>query len=114
MKSLVTEIKSLVASVLAQWLRLRLATQETLVRPLVLGDPTCRGALRPCTTAAEPVLWSPQAATQGACTPRACALQQEKPPRGEATPRSEGAPLTASRESPSAAAETQHSQSVST
>ena len=69
MKSLVTEIKSLVASVLAQWLRLRLATQETLVRPLVLGDPTCRGALRPCTTAAEPVLWSPQEATQGACTP---------------------------------------------
>ena len=81
MKSLVTEIKSSVASLLVQWLRLRLAMQETLVQPLVPGDPTCRGALRPCSTATEPVLWSPQVAAQEACTPRARALQREKPPQ---------------------------------
>ena len=35
------------ASLVAQWLRVRLPMQETRVRALVWEDPTCRGATRP-------------------------------------------------------------------
>ncbi|KAJ8784990.1 hypothetical protein J1605_007546 [Eschrichtius robustus] len=35
------------ASLVAQWLRLRLPTQATWVRALVREDPTCRGATKP-------------------------------------------------------------------
>ena len=35
------------ASLMAQWLRIRLPMQETWVRALVWEDPTCRGATRP-------------------------------------------------------------------
>ena len=37
--------------------------------------------LSPCATTAESALWSPQAITTEALVPRACALQQEKPPQ---------------------------------
>ena len=35
------------ASLVAQWLRVRLPMQGTRVRALVWEDPTCRGATRP-------------------------------------------------------------------
>ena len=35
------------ASLVAQWLRIRLPMQGTRVRALVLEDPTCRRATRP-------------------------------------------------------------------
>ena len=35
------------ASLVAQWLRICLPMQGTLVRALVWEDPTCRGATRP-------------------------------------------------------------------
>ena len=35
------------ASLLAQWLRIRLPMQETPVRALVQEDPTCHGATKP-------------------------------------------------------------------
>ena len=35
------------ASLLAQWLRIRLPMQGTRVRALVREDPTCRGAAKP-------------------------------------------------------------------
>ena len=35
------------ASLVAQWLRIRLLMQGTQVRALVWEDPTCRGATRP-------------------------------------------------------------------
>ena len=35
------------ASLVAQWLRIRLSTQGTRVRALVWEDPTCRGATKP-------------------------------------------------------------------
>ena len=63
---------------MAQWLRIRLPLQGTSVRALVQEDPTCRGV----TT--EPALKSPRATTTEACTPRARAPQQEKPPQCEA------------------------------
>ena len=34
-------------SLVAQWLRIRWPVQGTLVRSLVLEDPTCRGATKP-------------------------------------------------------------------
>ena len=43
-----TFVKSeLRASLVAQWLRIRLPTQGTQVRALVREDPTCRGATKP-------------------------------------------------------------------
>ncbi|KAJ8796152.1 hypothetical protein J1605_002281 [Eschrichtius robustus] len=35
------------ASLVAQWLRIRLPMQGTLVQALVREDPTCRGATKP-------------------------------------------------------------------
>ena len=35
------------ASLVAQWLRIRLPTQGTQIRSLVWEDPTCRGATKP-------------------------------------------------------------------
>ena len=39
--------KNLWASLVVQWLRIRLPMQGTRVRALVWEDPTCRGATRP-------------------------------------------------------------------
>ena len=46
---LVASLKSLIpgASLVAQWLGIRLPMQGTRVRALVWEDPTCRGATRP-------------------------------------------------------------------
>ena len=60
------------ASLLAQWLTICLPMQGTWVRVPVLEDPTCCGATKPM----HHNYW--------AQAPRACALQQEKPPQWEA------------------------------
>ena len=68
-------------------LRIRLPMQGTQVRSLVWEDPTCRGATKPASHnywACVPQLLSPHATTTEAHTPRAHALQQEKPPQWEA------------------------------
>ena len=66
--------------------------QGTQVQALLREDPTCCGATEPVhhnywACALEPVshkYWSPHATTTEARAPRACALQQEKPPQREA------------------------------
>ena len=55
------------ASLVAQWLRVRLPMQGTRVRALVWDDPTCHGVTRPVSHNC----W--------ACTSGACAPQQERP-----------------------------------
>ena len=75
------------ASLVAQWLRIRLPMQGTWVRALVQEDPTCHGATKPvCHNywACEPQLLSPCATTTEAHVPRARGPQQEKPPQSEA------------------------------
>ena len=75
------------ASLVAQWLRIRLPVQGTRVRSLVWEDPTCRRATKPMRHnywAHAPQLLSLRAATTEPCMPRARALQQEKPPQWEA------------------------------
>ena len=80
------------ASLVAQWLRIRLPMQGTRVRALAREDPTCRGATKPMhhyywAWALEPAshnYWSLCAATTEACAPRACAPRQVKPPQWEA------------------------------
>ena len=57
------------ASLVVQWLKIRLPMQGTQVRALVREDPTCSEQL------------SPRATTPEAQAPRACALHQEKPPQ---------------------------------
>ena len=79
------------ASLVAQWLRIRLPLHGTRVWALVREDPTCCGATKPArhnywACALEPTshnYWSPRATTTEACAPRARALQQEKPPQWE-------------------------------
>ena len=41
------EFKTIWASLVAQWLRIRLPVQGTRVQALVREDPTCRGATNP-------------------------------------------------------------------
>ena len=66
----ILKMKSFWASLVAQWLRIRLPMQGTQVQSLVQEDPTCRGATEPmCHTTTE------------AHAPRARAPQQEKPPQ---------------------------------
>ena len=80
------------ASLVAQWLRIRLPMQGTQVCALVREDPTCRRATKPVchnywACALEPAshnYWSPRATTTEARAPRAPAPQQEKPPQWEA------------------------------
>ena len=70
------------ASLVVQWLRIRLPMQGTRVQALVREDPTCRGPTKPVRSRArEPQLLSLRATTTKACAPRARALQQEKPPQ---------------------------------
>ena len=61
-----------------------------------------------------PQLLSPHPAATEAWVPRACALQQEKPPQWEAHTQQERgvSQLTAARESPLAATKTNHSQKI--
>ena len=79
-------------SLVAQWLTIRLPVQGTQVLFLVREDPTCRGAIKPvshnywaCTL--EPAshnYWAREPQLLKPARPRACALQQEKPPQWEA------------------------------
>ena len=48
--------KKWVASVVVQWLRIRLPTQVTQVRSLVLEDPSAAEQLISCATTTKPVL----------------------------------------------------------
>ena len=88
------------ASLVAQWLRIRLPMQGTWVQALVREDPTCRGATKPVhhkywACALEPAshnywspcAWSPCSTTRQATTMRSvctatksspCSLQLEK------------------------------------
>ena len=59
--------KKMGASLVAQWLRVRLPMRGTRVRALVWEDPTCRGATGPVSHGC----W--------ACASGACAPQQERP-----------------------------------
>ena len=62
-----TEVVFQGASLVAQWLRIRLPMQGTRVQALVWEDPTCRGATRPVSH------------NYWACASGACAPQQERP-----------------------------------
>ena len=71
------------ASLVAQWIGIHPPVQETWVQSLIREDPTCCGATQAvcpnyggcwCSRAWEPKLLKP-------VCPRACALQQEKPPQ---------------------------------
>ena len=70
------------ASLVVQWLRIRLPMQGTRVQALVWEDPTSCRATMPVHhnyRACAPQLLSPSATTTEAHTSRAFALQQEKP-----------------------------------
>ena len=78
------------ASLVVQWLRIRLPMQGTRVRALVWEDPTCRGATMPVSH------------NYWACASGACALQQERPWEWEArTPRWRVAPAHRNHRKPS-------------
>ena len=80
------------ASLVAQWLRIRLPIQGTRVWALVWEDPTCCGATKPmghnywacALEPKEPQLLSPRATTTEARAPRSHTPQQEKPLQWEA------------------------------
>ena len=80
------------ASLLVQWLRIRLPMQGTRVRALVREDPTCRGATKPVrhnywACALQPArhhCWSHAPQLLKPVCPRARAPQQKKPPQWEA------------------------------
>ena len=70
--------------------------QETWVWSLIWEDPTCCGAIYPCTTTTELVLQSHKPQLLKLTHPRACALQQEKPLHCN----QRGAPTATTREKP--------------
>ena len=80
------------ASLVAQWLRIRLPMQGTWVQALVREDPTCRGATKPVrhsywACALEPMshnYWAHAPPSLKPLCSRARAPQQEKPPEWEA------------------------------
>ena len=71
-------------SLVAQWLRICLPMQGTPVRSLVWEDCTCRGATKPVGHNYWACALEPASHNCWAHVPRACALQQEKPPQWEA------------------------------
>ena len=103
-----------------QWLRNHLPMQGTWVLSLVWEDPTrCRGVtqssklLSPHSRARELQLLSLLVAMTEAHAPRACALQQERPPQGEAHALQERrTPFSTTGESPPAATKTQCNQDI--
>ena len=66
------------ASLVAQWLRIRLPMQGTRVWALVREDPTCHGATKPLRHNYWACALEPASHNYWACEPRAHALQQEK------------------------------------
>ena len=69
------------ASLVAQWLRIRLTMQRTWVRALVQEDPTCRGATKPMHHNYRTCTLEPMSHNYEAGVPTAHAPQQEKPPQ---------------------------------
>ena len=107
------------ASLVAQWLRIRLPMQETQVWALVREDPTCRGATKPIhhnywACALEPVnhnYWAcmPQLLKPVHLEPMLCNKRSHR--NKKPVHLNEEQPLlAATRESPRAATKTQHSQ----
>ena len=87
------------ASLVAQWLRIRLPVQGTRVRALVWEDPTCRGAARPVNHTYEPARLEPVLRNKrGRDSERPTHRDEEWPP------------LAANGESPRTETKTQHSQ----
>ena len=72
------------ASLVAQWLRIRLPMQGTRVRALVREDPTCHGATKPVCHNYWACALEPASHNYWAHAPRARAPQQEKPLQREA------------------------------
>ena len=72
------------ASLMAQWLRIRLPMQGTHVWALVQEDPTCRRAAKPVHLNYWACALEPASHNYWAHAPRAHALQQEKPLQWEA------------------------------
>ena len=92
--------ESLGTSLMVPWLRIHLPMQGIQVQPQVWEDSICHRA----TKAHAPWLLNLHATTTAASVPRACAQQQEKPPRWEACAlQLRVAPLNATREIPQAA-----------
>ena len=71
-------------SLVVQWLRVRLPTQGTQVWCLVQEDPTCHGASKSVRHNYWACSLEPASHNYWAHSPRAHALQQEKPPQREA------------------------------
>ena len=89
------------ASLVVQWLGIRLPIQGTRVRALAWEDPTCRGAT-------GPVSHNYWACASGACAPQQEGRDSERPAhRNEEWP-----PLAATRESPRRETKTQHSHKL--
>ena len=72
------------ASLVVQWLRIRLPMQGTCIRALVLEDPTCRLATKPMHHNYWACALEPASHNYWAHVPRDHALQHEKPPQWEA------------------------------
>ena len=72
------------ASLVVQWLRIRLPMQETWVRALVQEDPTCRGATKPVRHNYWACALEPVSHNYWTCMPRAHAPQQAEPLQWEA------------------------------
>ena len=87
---------SMGASLVAQWLRIRLPMQGTRVQALVWEDPTCHGATKPTTT--EPAHLEPVLRNKRGCDSERPAHRDEEWP-----------PLATTRESPRTETKTQHS-----
>ena len=81
------------ASLVAQWLRIRLPMQGTRVRALVQEEPTCRRATKPGRRNYWACALESASHNYSSLHSRAHALQQEKPPQWEArTPQQRVAP----------------------
>ena len=108
-------------SLVAQWLRIRLPTQGTRVRPQVWEDPTCCRATKPMRHNYWACALEPASHDYGACVPQllkpACLepvlRNKEKPLQWEAgAPQRRVAPAPATRESPRTATKTPRSQKI--
>ena len=66
---------------MAQWIRICLSVQGHRFNPWSGRIPLTEEQLSLCATTAKPKLWGPCATNTEANVPRACALQQEKPPQ---------------------------------
>ena len=111
--------ENLGTSLVAQWLRIHLPTQETRVRSLVWEDPTCRGETKPVrqnywACALEPAshnYWAhvPQL-LKAACLEPVLRNKRSHLNEKPAHRKKEQPPLAATRESPRTATKTQRSQ----